>query len=762
MTPRSAPARGLVAPAVAIGVVGGVLVATSAVDDLRVTGALIALGALCGVPALLMSGPRPGRPPAFRVAGAAMTLVLGVGELVNLVQQLFGTPEPSHPPVGDIITLGAAPLAMVTVLLLPRPGGRAWGVRRLVPDTVIVASAGAMVLWRYVFLGNGPSAGHGVLALVITMTEVAVLSLLLSVAVIGRDRAVLLVVGGALLLLVGDTSVAAATLGGAQAPSPLGIALRCAAWPLVWGGLLLLRPEVPEVDPAEQAGVERRASAVTVVAVLVAGVLLLASLGPRVLDVVSIVLLNLVVAGIVLHVLASQRQHLVQVAGLLHLADHDPLTGVGNRRALFAALSAVGGSGDHLGVVVLNLDGFSSVNDRFGQRGGDAVLVAVAGALSAAVPDGVAVFRLGGDEFALVGPLAGDEMLAVAQAARAAVAGATATAPGMGGVRLSASCGVHGAPASGGHAGDPMAVVGLASNALQAARRAGRDRAVLWSEDLAADDRRRELVEARLRHALVAGGLEVHLQPVVDVATGAVRAFEALSRWTDAELGAVSPVEFVAVAESSGLVVPLGRQVMADALSALVATGGLQRGMSVAVNASPVELRREGFVASVTAALAAHGVPADLLVVEVTEAVFVSADDPAVAALDELAALGVRVAVDDFGTGYSSLSYLTRLPVHELKIDRSLTSRLHEGPTHAVVTALVGMADALDLEVVAEGVEETAQADALAAMGVTRGQGWLWSRALPVAEATALLSDQHRPCPADGPPLAADLGRRAP
>ena len=238
----------------------------------------------------------------------------------------------------------------------------------------------------------------------------------------------------------------------------------------------------------------------------------------------------------------------------------------------------------------------------------------------------------------------------------------------------------------------------------------------------------------RLREALARDELAVALQPIVRIDGGGLSGFEALSRWDDAELGVVTPDVFVPVAEETGLVVPLGASVLRRGLAALTALGGVEQGLRLSVNASPLELRSPSYASGVQAALQVAGVPADLLTLEVTEAVFVAREDPAVATLRILADLGVRVAVDDFGTGYSSLSYLGRLPVHSVKIDRSLVSELGDPRTRRIVEALIAMCRALDLGVVGEGVETPVEAGVLRELGVELGQGWLWSRALPWEE----------------------------
>jgi diguanylate cyclase len=245
-------------------------------------------------------------------------------------------------------------------------------------------------------------------------------------------------------------------------------------------------------------------------------------------------------------------------------------------------------------------------------------------------------------------------------------------------------------------------------------------------------------VEDRLRQAIAAGAVGVAFQPIVDLASREVSGAEALARWTDDELGVVDPGEFIPVAEETGLVVALGEAVLDRTLDAAARYDFAGLGLRVNCNVSPVQLRVPGFHKVVTEALAAHRVPPGVLVVEITEAVLVEEDGPAVRTLRKLAEAGVTIAIDDFGTGYSALGYLRRPPAHVLKVDRSLTLALaHEPQARAIVRAVVDLGRSIGLSVVVEGVETPQTADLAAGLGASFGQGAMFGDAVPAADLVA-------------------------
>jgi diguanylate cyclase (GGDEF)-like protein len=433
-------------------------------------------------------------------------------------------------------------------------------------------------------------------------------------------------------------------------------------------------------------------------------------------------------------------------------AHLDPLTGLSNRRALIDRIDRIDDARAWV-VLSLDLDGFKQVNDVLGHQAGDSLLVAVGAALRRTCPpDGLAA-RLGGDEFAVLSPgdLADGERLGerLRDAVAAAIEGHS---PGLG---TSASVGVgrlvRAELVGGGRAGDGTGtaspaddkLIGLVESAaaLRAAKAGGRDRVEVYDAEVAAARERRLVLEQRLRHAVAAGTLESYAQPVVDLADGRLRGFEALARWTDEQLGFVPPVEFIAVAEQTGLVVELGEHLVDVTFARAGEAGTFAAGLSVAINVSPIQLRVPGFADVVRDRLERHRVPSRLVTIEVTEAILVADDDPALRTLAELADLGVDIAIDDFGTGYSALGYLRRLPVQVLKIDRSLTMHLRTEPkTRAIVEGVVGMAHRMGIRVVMEGIEDESVAEACRAAGAELGQGWLFGRPMPWAQAEALVA----------------------
>lgn len=450
------------------------------------------------------------------------------------------------------------------------------------------------------------------------------------------------------------------------------------------------------------------------------------------------------------------------VSGLAHQATHDPLTGLRNRRALVDALEhdlieQVQGSA----LVLLDLDGFKSVNDTFGHGEGDALLTAVGRRLVAMARRGDVVARLGGDEFAVLvrGLRPQEGVLAVAaRLVRAATAGTDTSRH----AEVGASAGVRAVSGAG-----PSEILRDADAALYRAKRAGRGRAVLWNLALDREDQDQQQLVEELRIALSREELHLVYQPVVEIATGRVLGMEALARWDHPERGPVSPVEFVTAAEGSGQVGDLTRWVLRTACGA--ALDWTDAGVNLAVNISAAQLMDDQVVADVETALAASGLPANRLVLEVTETLPMQDLNRAKATLENLAALWVVLALDDFGTGYSSLTHAHALPFHILKIDRSFVAGAAAGNLAALATisAVTALASRLDVDVVAEGVEDLTQLPALAELGCTYAQGFALARPMPAAEVSRHLADgpwqlgvrtQPRVEPATPPPRRGGTG----
>jgi EAL domain-containing protein (putative c-di-GMP-specific phosphodiesterase class I) len=252
----------------------------------------------------------------------------------------------------------------------------------------------------------------------------------------------------------------------------------------------------------------------------------------------------------------------------------------------------------------------------------------------------------------------------------------------------------------------------------------------------------RRSIEAELRRTLAEGGFELHYQPLVDLSTNEVTGCEALLRWRHAERGMISPAEFIPVAEHTGLIIALGEWVL-DTACAEAATW--PDPIRIAVNVSPVQFRSGTLALKVAGALAASGLPAHRLEIEITEAVLIRDDDAALAVLHQLRALGVHIALDDFGTGYSSLSYLQRFPFDKIKIDRSFIRDITEsGGSSSIVRAVVNIATERNMVTTAEGVETKQQLELLRTLGCNQMQGFLFSAARPAGEIREMLREQLR------------------
>ncbi|MFJ4499321.1 putative bifunctional diguanylate cyclase/phosphodiesterase [Streptomyces sp. NPDC088864] len=417
----------------------------------------------------------------------------------------------------------------------------------------------------------------------------------------------------------------------------------------------------------------------------------------------------------------------------------DPLTGLPNRQWLlertWTALEEAENGGHRVGLVLIDLDRFRAVNDTLGHLAGDRLLLQIAERLRLALPRGAETARLGGDEFAVLLPTA-DSTTSAQRVARHLVAELSSPLD-LDGLTLvlEASAGVAVFPD---HALDAEGLLRRADVAMYQAKRDRTGVEVYESKrDSNTPDRLGLLGD--LRRALDAGEVELHYQPKVRF-DGQVAGLEALVRWVHPERGRVPPDEFIAIAESSGLMPHLTEYVLETALAQVARWRAQGLFVPVAVNVSPRDVHTPGFAGGVAARLARHGVPAGALQLEITEHVLL--EDPQRAA-DTLAGLtghGVKMSLDDFGTGYSSLVHLRRLPVSELKIDRSFVARLAIDQEDAeIVRCTIDLAHSLGLLVVAEGVEDDETWERLRDLRCDAVQGWLVAAAMPPQEMTAWL-----------------------
>ena len=419
---------------------------------------------------------------------------------------------------------------------------------------------------------------------------------------------------------------------------------------------------------------------------------------------------------------------------LAHQAEHDHLTGLYNRVNLQGYLAqAITDACEHGGLVAvlyLDLDRMKLVNDSFGHLAGDHVLKEMARRLGGALRGQDILARVGGDEFVVILSRLEhtDQAVSIAERLLKAVC-APVSVQGQE-VFLTVSIGVTVCPRD---TDDADTALKQADIAMYQAKQQGKNTWRWFDERDTVNAAEQVRLDTHIRMALAREEFEVHYQPIVRLSDESVVGYEALLRWPSPVLGPVPPSKFIPVAEAHGLIEPLGKWVLRAALAQV----GLWRSTGwpavyVTVNVSALQFLRQGFVAGIEALLSERGLPGEALILELTESALITDVASSVATLQELRALGVRVALDDFGTGYSSLSYLQQLPVQVLKVDRSFVTALtDQGVT--LVQAVVTMAQGLGLMVVAEGIEESGQADILRTLGCDLGQGYLFGRPAPAA-----------------------------
>jgi diguanylate cyclase (GGDEF)-like protein/PAS domain S-box-containing protein len=435
---------------------------------------------------------------------------------------------------------------------------------------------------------------------------------------------------------------------------------------------------------------------------------------------------------------------------LAEMAYSDPLTQLPNRLALNAQLTQALRVGERenrqLALMLIDLDNFKNINDTLGHHVGDELLKEVAVRLRACVRASDMVARLGGDEFVVVLPEIDGPLTAARVAGKIQTSLAECYLVSDNVLYTTPSIGISLFPSDG---QDGSTLLRNADAAMYHAKNAGRNNHQFYTARMNEAAGERLQMENALRHAISsmspdACEFALHFQPQVDAVTGRVTGLEALLRWTSPLFGPVSPIRFIAIAEDTGLIQPLGDWVIWETCRQIreMKTHGIH-GIRVAINISAQQLRHENLLLLVRGALACYELePADIEI-EVTESTAMQNPEVTLAILDQLDAMGIKVAIDDFGTGYSSLAYLKHLPIKRLKLDRSFVSDIETDASDAAIcAAIIALGHNLGMELVAEGVETEAQREFLTRLGCDCLQGFLYSKALPFAEIVAYIQAQ--------------------
>ncbi|MEP6760185.1 MAG: EAL domain-containing protein [Sporichthyaceae bacterium] len=680
---------------------------------------------------------RPERPlPWALFAGASVSFIVGA----MLRQVLAGRPEA---PLSDVASLLGYALTVAAVLAILRARQSAQrGLDELIDGLIVVAAAAPVALALFT-LPTAVARGHlslfAILQGLYPVIDVVVLFVALLLFWTSADRvpAYWLLIATATGTLAGDLGYAQIGTQGKVVGSPLLDLPFILAFCLL--GAAALHPSMTALSRPQRRPIQawsRSRLAILVPALVVPGVIVVT--GDRAdadwaggISGVAVALLILVRA------VGAVRGYAQSQEGLRYQARHDPLTGLINRAALVTEVDELirhtEREGGRVDLLFIDLDGFKLVNDSWGHQVGDHVLCAVADRLKALLGLHDVLARVGGDEFAVARLLAPDDDIdgrlladAVVKACAEPLAATDTTFVTTVSVGLAES-----AP--------PATAEGLlrdADTAMYRAKTAGRNRCVEFNTSMRDILRARVETELALRYALKRDEFLLHYQPIVSLETGEAVGLEALLRWAHPKRGMVSPLEFIPVAEETGLIVDIGAWVVSEAIRQVARWRDMGRNLGwVSVNVSARQLQDSRLVAHVESELRRYAVPAELLVLEITESAMAADPDMSLALLTQLRDLGVTLAVDDFGTGYSSLSNLRRFPVAKVKIDRSFVSGIADDPDdEEIVRAVVAMSLAMKLDVVAEGIETEDQHVLLRRLGVHLGQGWLFGRPAPAED----------------------------
>ena len=651
---------------------------------------------------------------------------------------------------GQLSTVGGSVAGMAGFIMLIRgriPGGD----RAAFLDAAILASGTGVLIWAFGFAPYVVAAHQrSVVAIAFFYPTVILLAMVARMWLLpGAHRpATRLIV----MLVVASNAIITFDMlrgmGGGGAFNALGLLATFAE--LAFLGAAALHPSMailPEHPPADVRHISRRRIIALTAALLVnpATLAIEASSGRQVDPapyIIGGVLIGFLVIGRLGNAMRelgeSLRERESLADRLRHQALYDGLTALPNRRHFTDRLAAdfANRSTDRpLAVLLIDLDEFKAVNDSYGHLAGDNVLMAVGARLRRTIRDTDMAARLGGDEFVISLPACANSIIPVHVAERVLAAFAEPFDIGGRLVPVSASIGVALAGTDDETADD---LVRNADIAMYTAKSRGKGRLEVFDLSMQADATTQLQRVTDLAAGIAAGELRLHYQPIVDMRTGRVIGYEALVRWLrKGQL--ILPMEFIPLAESSGLIGPLTDWVVAEACRATAAWGEPGDRPWVSVNLPSSQLVREDLVAYLARTLQASGMSPNRLVIELTESSLADID-VARPAIERLSQLGVRLAIDDFGTGYSALSYLARLPIDILKIDRSFVTALEdEGPEEAIAAAIIALAKRLGLTTIGEGIETLPQLDRLAALGCDLGQGFYLGR--PAAD------EDRRPTP---------------
>ncbi|GLY00079.1 MULTISPECIES: EAL domain-containing protein [Actinoplanes] len=691
-------------------------------------------------------GPRHwgAEPPAAWLLMGASALLFLVGVLIR--PAVTDQPMPL-PLLADAASFSGYLLlgAFLVVLLRARQGLD----RHAVLDGLMVALSAGMTS---TLLLAAPAAGvpgrSGVVAAIqgtYPLLDVLVLMLVVNLSFTAKTwpASLVAVLGTMAMMLIGDTVYAVAGASGHIYASPLLNVPFLLAYTAL--GVAALHPSVLEMSRADRPPVQAWSwprLALIVPALTMPFVLLAAEARNDWRQGLIAVVGLLVVALLLARAIAAVRAHVAAQLRSEHQAMHDPLTGMPNRKSITSKIErlvrAIDPAGpDRVWVYMLDLDGFKWVNDSWGHDTGDQLVIDVGRRLRTTVPARIPLGRVGGDEFLMVYVGEKPDALRLVEDIRTCFARPFPVINHE--VVISASIGL--AHAGGDPVGAPVIAEALmrdADTAMYRAKAEGPGRSIIFDTSMHAQVRERIELEVALRVALTEEQLHVAYQPIVRLDTGLPVGAEALVRWEHPERGTIPPMTFIPIAEDAGLIGSIGAWVRKEALRQLGvwrSEGTVGDDFYLSINVSPRQLTDADLPLIVSGEMMRYGVPPRCVALEMTESVMVDGSSLTARVLFELRELGVKLLVDDFGTGFSALGYLRRFPVTGVKIDRSFVIGLGINvEDDEIVRAVVAMSTALGLSVIAEGVETTLQRDALGAVGVVNGQGWLWGKAVPAPE----------------------------